>query len=328
MAGSALANTFLTFAAIGNREDLVDTIYNISPTDTPFQGHIGKVKAEATLHEWQTDVLATAATNAVVQGDDSTGSGYAFIAVVPTTRLGNRTQISRKDVMVSGTQDAVNKAGRKKEMVYQLLKRSKELSRDMEFVVTQVGVTLSGNSTTAPTCAALETWFGTTASASTANVLRGTNGANSTTNQTVAVTDGTQRPLTEGLLKTAIQGAWTNGGDIDLIMTGPFNKSVVSTFTGNSTRMQDTAKSGKLTAAISVYESDFGTHRIVANRFQRDRTLFGLMTDMWAMAYLRPKHTIDLAKTGDNEKAMILAEYTLENRNDSGSCVVADLLTA
>lgn len=327
MAGATLTNTFLTFAAIGNREDLVDTIYNISPTDTPFQANIGKTKAEATFHEWQTDILATATTNAQVQGDDTTGSGYTFSAVTPTVRLGNRTQISRKDVVVSGTQDAVNKAGRKKEMVYQLLKKNKELARDIEFCIAQNSVKLTGNITTAPTCAGLESWFGVTTSAVTTNVSRGTSGANSTTNQTVAVTDGTQRPLTETLLKGAIQGAWSNGGDIDLIMSGPFNKTVISTFTGNNTRMQDTSD-GKLRSAITVYESDFGTHKVVANRFSRDRTLFGLMTDMWAISYLRAKTTKDLATTGDNEKAMLIAEYTLESRNDSGSCVVADLTTS
>jgi hypothetical protein len=317
-----VANTFLSFSAIGNREDLAPTIYNLSPTDTPFQANIGKAKAEATLHEWQTDILAAAAANAQLQGDDTT-----FTAVTPTVRLGNRTQISRKEVIIAGTQDAVSKAGRKKEMVYQLLKKNKELARDMEFVLTRNGVKVTGNSTTAPQLAALESWYGQTTSESTANVSRGAGGANSTTGQTVAVTDGTQRALTEALLKGVIQGAWSNGGDIDLIMAGPFNKTVISGFTGNSTRTQET-RDGKLVSAIDVYKSDFGTHKIVANRFQRERTLHVLMTDMWALATLRPKKTVDLAKTGDAEKAMIITEYTLESRNDSGSGVVADLTTS
>src|SRR5471032_3286570 len=69
---ATIANTFLTFSAIGNREDLVDEIYNISPTDTPFQANIGKVKARAVLHEWQPDALAAAAANAQLEGDDMT----------------------------------------------------------------------------------------------------------------------------------------------------------------------------------------------------------------------------------------------------------------
>ena len=316
-----VSNTYLTFSAIGNREDISDTIYNISPTDTPFQASIAKVKAEATLHEWQTDVLASAAANAVIQGDDTTSS-YTFSAVTPTTRLGNRTQISRKDVVVSGTQDAVNKAGRKKEMVYQLLKKSKELARDMEFVLTQNQGIVTGNSTTAPQLRSLETWAGVT---TTNNYSQGAGGAVSVSG--AARTQGTQRALSESTLKSALQGAWSNGGDVDLIMVGPFNKTVVSTFTGNNTRTQDTSDK-KLISAINVYVSDFGTHKVVANRFSQDRTLHALMTDMWAVATLRSKQTIDLAKLGDNEKAMIIAEYTLESRNDSGSAWVFDLTTS
>lgn len=323
---AALTNTFLTFAAIGNREDLADIIYNISPVDAPFQAAIGKNKATATYHEWQTDVLASATTNAVVQGDDSTNS-FTFTAPAYTKRIGNRTQISRKDVLVSGTQDAVSKAGRKKEMVYQLTKKAKELSRDQEFVLTQIGISAVGGSTTAPTTGSLENWYGLTASAVTTNTSLGAGGANATNTATTIRTDGTQRPLTETLLKGVIQGTWTNGGDVDLIMTGPFNKTVISGFTGNNTRTQDTSDK-KLIAAIDIYVSDFGTHRVVANRFSRDRTVHCLMSDMWAVSYLRPKQTIDLAKTGDNEKAWILSEYALENRNDSGSGAVFDLTTS
>lgn len=321
-----ITNTQLTFSTVGNREDLSDRIFNLSPTDTPFQATIGKTKAEGTFHEWQTDILAAAANNAVIQGDD-TGTSYTFSAATPTVRLGNRTQISRKDVVVSGTQDAVSKAGRKKEVVYQLLKKGKELARDMEFALSQNSVKVTGNSTTAPQIAALESWYGQTSSTVSTNVSRGSGGANSSSSQSVAVTDGTQRSLTEAMLKGVIQGCWTNGGDIDLIMAGPFNKTVISTFTGNNTRMQDTTDK-KLVTAIDVYVSDFGTHKVVANRFQRERTLHVLMTEMFAVAYLRPKQTIDLSKTGDNSKAMIVSEYTLESRNDSGSGVVADLTTS
>lgn len=318
---SIVTGTFLTFSAVGNREDLSPQIFNISPTDAPFQAAIGKNKAEATLHEWQTDVLAAAAANAQIQGDDTTSS-YTFSSVTATTRLSNRTQISRKDCVVSGTQDAVNKAGRRKEIVYQLLKKSKELARDMELVLTQNQGIVTGNSTTAPQLRSLETWAGVT---TTNNYSQGTGGAVSSGG--AAKTDGTQRSLTESLLKSALQGAWTNGGDIDLIMVGPFNKTVVSTFTGNNTRTQDTSDK-KLISTINVYTSDFGTHKVVANRFSRDRTLHALMTDMFAVSTLRPKQTIDLAKTGDNEKAMILTEYTLESRNDSGSAWVFDLTTS
>jgi hypothetical protein len=311
---AVIANTYLTFSAVGNREDLVDTIYNISPTDTPFQSLIGKVKASAVLHEWQPDTLAAPAANAQLEGDDI-GS---FGAVTPPSRAQNRCQISYKNVIVSGTQDAVSKAGRKQEIVYQLMKRGKELRRDMEFILTQNQAPAVGGAGTARQLRPLCGWYAT-------NVQRGAGGASGTTS--AAATDGTPRALTETMVKQAIQSAWTQGGDPDTLMCGPFNKTVISAFTGNSTRMQE-AGDKKLVAAIDVYVSDFGTHKVVANKFSRDRDLHVLTSELWALAQLRPIQSVDLAKTGDAEKGMVLAEYTLEARNEAGSAIVADLATA
>ena len=318
-------NTFLTFSAIGNREDLTDVIWNISPTDLPFQANVGKTKATAVLHEWQRDVLAAAAANAQLEGDDSGTSGF-FTSVTPTVRISNRCQISYKTVIVSGTQDAVNKAGRKKEITLQLMKRSKELKRDCEFVFLNNQAPVTGSSTVARALRPINSWYGDTSSPpSSANVSRGASGASGSS--TTAATDGTQRALTESLLKGVIQGAWTNGGDPDLIMLGPFNKTVISGFTGNNTRMQDTSD-GKLNTAIDVYVSDFGSHKVVANKFSRDRDVHVLTTDLVAVANLRQFQTIDLAKTGDSEKGMVLREYTLECRNDAGLGIVADVTTS
>lgn len=313
-----LTNSALTFSAIGNREDLSDTIFNIDPVETPFMGAIGKNKAEAVLHEWQTQALAAAAANAALEGDDTTSS-YTFTAITATARVVNRCQISRKDVVVSGTQDAVSKAGRRKEIVYQMVLKNKELRRDMEFVLTNNQAPVTGNSTTARQLRPMLSWYATNVSAG------GGSPANGST--TTARTDGTQRALTESLMKAQLQSAWTNGGMIDLIMPGPFNKTVISGFTGNTTRTQDTA-GGKLSAAIDVYESDFGVHEIKPNRFSRDRDLHMLMTDMLAVSYLRPIKAVDLARTGDNEKGMLIAEYTLEVRNEKGCALVADLTTS
>lgn len=315
-----LQGTFETFSAIGNREDLVDEIYMISPTDTPLQANIAKAKATAVLHEWQTDTLAAAAANAQIEGDDSSTAGF-FPTPSATSRLNNNTQISRKTVIVSGTQDAVNKAGRKKEIVYQLMKRAKELRRDMEFVLTNNQTPVpnaSANSTTARALRPLPNWY-------SSNTSRGATGSNGSA--TAAVTDGTQRALLESFVKSEIQAAWTAGGDVDLLMSGPFNKTVISGFTGNNTRMQDTGD-GVLKSAIDIYESDFGEHKIIPNKFSRDRDLHLLTTDLWAIAYLRPMQTIDLAKTGDSEKGFVLAEYSLESRNEAGSAIVADLTTS
>lgn len=314
-----VTNTFLTFSAIGNREDLSDMIYNISPTDTPFMGAIGKTTATATNHEWQTDALAAAQANAKLEGDET-----SFTAVTVTARAANICQISSKAVLVSGTQDEVKKAGRTREMTYQLMKMSKELRNDQEFVLTNNQTPVNAASGTPPSATVaralrpLCSWY-------TTNDSRGASGADGSA--TAEATDGTQRALTESLCKTVMQNVWTAGGDVDMWMCGAFNKTVISGFSGNHTRTQDTVNK-KLVTALDVYASDFGTHKIVANRFSRSRDLHMLDTSMWAMAVLRPTKTYDLAKTGDATKALVLTEYTLEARNQAASGIVADLTSS
>ena len=318
-----VTNTFQTYTAIGNREDLSDIIYNISPTDTPFMSSIGKEKASGTLHEWQTDALATAAANAQVEGDEIT-----FNAVTPTVRINNQTQISRKSVIVSGTQDTVNSAGRNNELAYQISKSSKELKRDMEVVLTANQSRAAGGAAAARTLAGLTSWI-------QANTSVGTNGANGQTNPGggnvdtpgTLRTDGTQRAFTEAQLKDVVKQCWDSGGDPSMIMLGSFNKQKLSGFTGGSTKMTQ-ADDKKLVAAIDIYESDFGSMTVVPNRFSRNRDCFVIQPDMWAVAYLRDFQMLDLAVTGDAQKKAMLAEYTLVSKNEAASGAVFDLTAA
>ena len=314
-----VTNTFQTYGAIGNREDLSDIIYNISPTDTPFMSSIGKEKAAGTLHEWQTDALAAAAANAQVEGDEIT-----FNAVTPTVRINNQTQISRKSVIVSGTQDTVNSAGRNNELAYQISKSSKELKRDMEVVLTANQSRAAGGAAAARTLAGLTSWI-------QANTSVGTNGANGAVGGVdtpgVLRTDGTQRAFTEAQLKDVVKQCWDSGGDPSMIMLGSFNKQKLSGFTGGSTKMTS-AEDKRLVNAVDIYESDFGAMTVVPNRFSRSRDCFVLQPDMWAVAFLRDFQLMDLAKTGDAEKKAMLAEYTLVSKNEAASGAVFDLTTA
>ena len=172
-----VTNSFTTFTAVGNREDLTNIIYDISPTETPFTSSIGRVPVTATLHEWQTDSLAAASTaNRQLQGDTSTAA-----AVTATTRPQNRTQISNKIFAITGTQEAVDKAGRNSEIAYQVEKQGRELKRDIEKIVTGNQAIAAGGSTTAPALRSLEAWY-------TSNTSRGTSGANGSTTAAQIVT--------------------------------------------------------------------------------------------------------------------------------------------
>ena len=308
-------DSYETFDSNDKREDLANVIYNISPTETPFMSSIGTSSASATKHEWQTDSLAAAATNVVMEGDDSPSR-----ALTATSRLLNYTQISTKPVVVTGTQEVVNKAGVSSEMAYQIAKAGKELKRDMEFDLTGVNVATVGSSGTGRRLRGYEAWCNT-------NESHGSGG--STHSTTGAVTDGTQRVLTESLLKANMKLCFDQGGNPDLLLVGSFNKQKVSGFTGNSTRM-DMAEDRSLVATIDVYVSDFGEVKVVADRILRSsgRTAHVVDTEMWAAAYLRPFQVQDLAKTGDADKKQLLVEYTLIAKNEASSGKIADLTTS
>ena len=305
---TAPVNTYLTTAAIGNREDLSDTIYRITPTVTPLLNLAAKAKATSTLHEWQTQDLAAPASNAQAEGDDASAK-----VITPTLRLNNRTQISTKTVVVAGTQQAMNSAGRKDEMGYQMAMAALELKRDMELGLTQNNVTA-----TAPrTSRGLVGWSGD-------NVDSGAGYVAPNYVSNVAQTDGTQAAFTEARLKNVLQKIFTAGGDPDVMMLGPLAKQTFSSFSGNSTRY-DKGEDKQLTASVDVYISDFGEIKAVPNRFQRARDVWVLQSDKIAVAYLRPFMTVDLAKTGDADKKEIIVEYCLEMRAPKAHGAVVDI---
>ena len=307
-------------AAIGNREDLTDVIYNIAPTETPFMSNIGRTKCTATYHEWQTDSLATAALNQNLEGDDYDSAGLD--ASVVTTRVTNYTTISAKTLIISGSHESTLKAGRKSEIAYQVAKKGKELKRDIEFTLSQKQAPVASTGGTTRKTRALESWIGTNAS-------RGSGGSDHAS--TFVVTDGTQRDLTEAMAKSAIQLAWSAGGDPEMMLCGPVNKQNISSqFSGIATmyREQSGTGPGTIIGAADIYVSDFGELKVVPSRFSRDRTISIVQKDMWAIAYLRPFKVYDLAKTGDAEKRLLLSEYTLEGRNEAASAKVADLNTS
>lgn len=307
-------NTHDSYDALGTREDLTDVIYNISPSDCPFMSAIGRSKASNTLHEWQTDSLAAAdGSNAQIEGDDAAGT-----AIAATTRVNNRTQISRKVVVISGSGEATDKAGRKSEMAYNVSKKLKELKRDMETILTGKQVEATGSSTVARTTRALESWLLT-------NKGHGTGGA--TNSSTGVVTDGTARAATETLLKPVLQSIFSSGGEPTTVIVGPSNKQTFSGFSGIATQYRDNKKVGpaQIIASADIYVSDFGELAIVPNRFSRDRTASIIQPDMWAVSYLRPVKKEKLSKTGDSDRIMLLSEYCLEARNEASSGKLADL---
>jgi len=188
---------------------------------------------------------------------------------------------------------------------------------------------VAGNSTTAPKTGTMGATIG---SIDGTNVSMGATGTNPTDALlfTDPRNDGTQRAATEALLKVVLSGVWVNGGSPDTIMVGPFNKSVFSGFAGIATKtyFQEAARPAAIIGSADVYVGEFGTYSIVPNRFQRDRDAWVLDFEYIDIVYLRPFRVEELAKTGDAEKRMLLAEWGLKVKTDFSQGLLADLLTS
>ena len=313
-------NTFDSYDAVGIREDLSDVITNISPEETPFFTKCRKTTARNTLVEWQTDALRASAANAHIEGDETTAN-----AMTATVRLNNRTQIFKNAVTVPDTDEGLDKAGRQREIAYQVVKIAKEQKLDIEKALFDNNAKVAGNSTTARELAGAPSWL-------TSNITNtGTGGADPTGDGTDARTDdGTPAAFTETMLKTAMQSAYTSGGKPTILMTGPFNKTQVSGFAGIAAQryMAPSDAPTTIIGAADVYLSDFGSLSCVVNLFQRERDAFLLDPELAEIAVLRPIQTVDLAKTGDATRKMVIGEMGLQVTNEAGHAGVFDLTTS
>lgn len=304
-----------TYDVTTNREDLVDAVYRISPADAPFQSAIPRVKASAVLHEWSTQALSSInTTNARLEGD-----ALSRASSTAPARRQNYCQISSRDATVTGTERAVNPAGIDDMMAYQMSLKSLELKRDMEAILLGNTGQAAGNTTTARTLRSFNAWI-------SGNGSRGTNGADSTA-ATAAATDGTTgdlRALTETLFKDAILDAFSDGGVPNLVLVGPGNKQVFSTFTGRAVS-QLVVKQDVVDGAAELYRSDFGVLKVVPNRSQRNRDCWLVDTDKVALAGLRLFEPQELGRVGDAMTRDIISEYTLEMRHPDAHALIADL---
>ena len=290
-------------------EDLEQMIYDISPMDTVFLSNIKKSKAKSTVHEWLTDTLVAAAANAKVEGD-------VFTAVARTApqRLKNYCQIARKDIEVTGTANAVDNAGMSKLMAYFTSRAAKEIKRDMEVgLLNDAPATDDNVSTTARVSAGAESWIYYPNHINTNGTTTSTTTAPASGFALSAVTHGSATAFVETGLKAMLQQAWSCGGETDVILCGPTIYNTISLFTGIATRFRnvESRQQAQIIGAADVYVSAFGTHKIMLSRYARATTVFCFDMKTWGVAYLRPFQIEDIAKVGDSDRKMLLAEYTL-----------------
>ena len=304
------ANTFDSYDAVGNREDLQDKIYMVSPEKTPIVSAIRRFTATQRLHEWQRDSLAAPnADNAVIEGDIRTGS-----AMTPTQRVANTVQLFDKVATVSTTQAKTKSAGRSSEMKYQISKMMVELKRDVEAMILSNNVAVQGNSTTARKSAGLGAMIYT-------NISHGGSGATPAHTSglaTTAQTAGTNRTFAEPLLKTNLQSIFSNSGEMpSIISLTPSHKGIFSTFTGIAQNRQDVKRGSQavIVGGADVYVSDFGELTVVPNYVQTTanaNTAFILNPEYAGIAYLGGGFSsVALAKTGHTDQELVSAEACL-----------------
>jgi hypothetical protein len=308
-----LTNTLQRSSVIGVREELSDMISRITPVDVKFMSSIKKKSCSNTFFEWQTDSLGTPANNAQIDGDDA-----SFTAVAQPTRVGNHTQISSKTFIISDTSNAVNRAGARSEKAREIAKQADALKRDMEFAL--------WNNTTFSSSATRQTrgvqgWLAT-------NCSFGAGGAAPVISTNTAPVAGTNRALTEALVKTQCQNIFSQGGSPNTLYVTPAHKMLFSGLTFNATRFQK-AEGAALNAAVDVYINDFYELKVVPSRIMAlgaSNAIAAIIDhDQFALRTLRPYEVRDLAKTGDADKSQLIVEYGLECTNEAASAQIRDL---
>ena len=307
-----VTNAFDTYSATSDREQLSDVIYNISPQATPFMSAIGKNSIKNVVFDWQTETLPTVDMTGELEGFRLDGATSASTA---TSRVSNVAMISSRDATVSGSQQASDPAGKKSEMAHQLAIMAKALKRDMEEALCQNGAKTTGDATTARVTGGFESWL-------TSNVSRGSGGSGA--GGGAAPVDGTDRDLTEDLLKGVLQTMFGNGAEPSMAICGPHNKQVISTFTGR-TQARQMIDANTVEASVSVYSSDFGELKIVPSNRSREASLLLVDPEFAKVSFLRDFKTVDIATIGDAETKMIVCEYGLEVSNEAAHGIVADL---
>ena len=306
----------------GNREDLIDKIFNTAASETPVVSSYGRSDATGVLHEWQTDSLAAPnAANAMIDGDDVT-----LDAQTPTNRIGNYMQIFGKRPGVSRRANIIKKAGRSNEANYLKAKAMLEIKRDMEAMV------LSASAAVAPTTsvAGRSAGLGVQAAVSPLHGAGGSTPAWTTGVPTVAPTAGTARAFTEALLKTGLQTVFNATGKVPpRALMSASHKGTFSAFVGvgNVNRVNVGKKEqGKVIGGVDVYMSDFGPVEAVPHYIMSGASNVFLDNPEYAdIAFLDGFKTAELGKTGDSDRYLITVDAGLALRAPNTVMKIADL---
>jgi len=324
-----VTNTFETYGARGIREELSNTIHNTDPEETPFMSLAGRKSIDSVTPEWQIDSYRAIDLN----NNQPEGNEYNFDSRAATTRVKNSAQISYIPFIISGTLDEIKKAGRGSEVAYQAVKAGVELRRDMEAILlsNQAASYGTAGGATNRTSAGLRAWIATND-----DINGGSSGGWNGT-LVAAATNGTQRAFSKTILDAVVLSTYNNGGNVgkSTLIVSPYVKQVFSGFMDENNvaaprSMYDKNKN-TIMASAEAYKSDFGTFMVVPNRQMAiagaavARNAFLVDPEMVEVGMFRDIEIQKVAKTGDAEKRVLIAEYTLIVKNEKAHGCAADL---
>lgn len=314
-------NTYTSYDNANSiKEDLRDVIYNITPFETPFRAKCGKTSAKATSHEWSTQALRASTTNnSHLEGDDTVAEVRTAV-----TRLSNSTQIFKNAVSIPGSDVGLDKAGKNREMGYQMLLVAREQNLDVEASLFANKAKNVGANGTARELAGAPAWMTTNV-----DFQNGNGGANPTGDGTDARTDdGTPTAFTQAKFDNVMQSIWNNGGRPDTAYMSSFQLNASLAFTGNNNqRANVVAGDERVVNSISIYLTPWGQVGLMGSRENRSRDVLILQDDMWEIAELRPARNTPLGVSGDSERRQLIQELTLVCKNEASSGIIADNTT-
>ena len=319
------SNLYQKASLKGDREDLLDKIFNTDPTETPVMSGSGRQTATNTLHEWQRDNLATAnKDNAMIDGDDVT-----LDAQTPTERVGNYPQIFSKKPGTSRRANLVKKAGRGSEQGYIRGKAMLEIKRDIEAMILSNNPAVAPTTAVAPKSGGLGVQLYVNALHGTGSPVGSTAAWTTGAPTSAPVVAGTPRAFTKTLLDTACQNVFAQSGEfVEMAVVSPSHKSIFSGFTGIAqNRFEVKGKEqGTIVGGADVYLSDFGAITIVPHWAMVGATnVYLLQTDFIDTAWLDGFETSKLGKSGDSERELITADVCLAVRASKAQAKIADL---
>lgn len=215
------------------------------------------------------------------------------------SRKTNYTHIFKKDIIVSGTVNAVqNLGGIGMEYEHQKMQRLREAIRDLEKAAIQ------GKSFAA-----------TLGSASAYRTARGF-WDSITTNITTISSSGQFTPTT---LNSILARPWERGAnDVDIIVMDPVLKQIADNF--GSTLITYNDQFPGRGERVTTFKSTFGDVALMLNRWMPARSLMVMSSQRAHVVPLNGRSFAheQVAKTGDSMKGMVIGEYTFMLRNEDG----------